>query len=270
MKRSALWWSFACVAVLGTNCSPTTPGSDGGDASADSAVPSDQPPVPDDTGVSRCTATAPTCVDQQVAQLRLYDTVSPADVHAEPSDMSGVFYSYIDARGGGMSATQSFVYARFTSTGLAKVAISDEASFSSLDWDIAFRRYVLRVNSGVGGPSCTEVAQTADGTTFASVTSHDNLAFDTEAYFDQQCQLVPDSSGINSPNTTLATFWQYISCVETTGKVFVVHLRDGRYVKLEVLSYYDPAAQQECNSSGNVPSPNGAGQIRIRWSFLAP
>jgi hypothetical protein len=54
-----------------------------------------------------------------------------------------------------------------------------------------------------------------------------------------------------------------------SGNVFAVRLRDGRAVKLQVTSYYDPAAQETCNATGMVPTPNGAGNVRLRWSFLA-
>ncbi len=260
--RAAL--SGLCFFTL-VACGPGAGGGDAspgdgaaGDASADSAAPR----------APRCSATPPPCTDEQVSGLRLFGTTSPAMITAETAPM-GEFISRVDARGGGMTPTQSFVYARFTPTGLEKVAISDEEAFGSLDWDVAFRRFVIRVNSGVGGPSCVEAGRATPGTEFAAVTSvPPTISYATEEYYTPRCMLVPDGSGIGSPGTVLSTFWTYTSCVEMSGYVYVVHLRDGRHVKLEVLSYYDPEAQQVCNSTGMAPTPNGAGNIRVRWSFL--
>ncbi len=221
-------------------------------------------------GGERCAASAVRCTDQQVMQLRLFETVNAATITAEGSE-GGVFRSLVDARAGGAMTTQSFIYARFTESGLQKVDISDEAAFGSMEWDIAIRRYVIRLNSGVGGPSCVTAARTAPGTDFASLTrAPEGAEYRTEAYFTDTCELVSDGSGIGAPGTALSSFWSYRSCVEMSGNVFAVRLRDGRAVKLQVLSYYDTAAQETCNSTGMVPTPNGAGNVRLRWSFLAP
>lgn len=248
---------------------------------ADARVPSDAPAVVDagavdalaadvQGGGERCAATAVRCTDQQVMQLRLFETVNPAPITEEGNE-GGVFRSLVDARAGGAMATQSFVYARFTESGLQKVDLSDEAAFGSMDWDIAIRRYVVRINSGVGGPSCVTAARTAPGTDFAALTRAPGGAeYRTEGYFTDRCELVSVGSGVGAPGTALSSFWSYRSCVEMSGNVFVVRLRDGRAVKVQVSSYYDPAAQETCNATGMVPTPNGAGNIRLRWSFLAP
>ena len=54
-----------------------------------------------------------------------------------------------------------------------------------------------------------------------------------------------------------------------TKNLFVVHLRDGRYVKLTVLGYYDLPQQAVCDATGKAPTPSGSGNIRIRWAFVA-
>lgn len=216
----------------------------------------------------RCSATPPACTDEQVMTLRLFTTVNPAVVEAETAP-AGEFVTHIDASAGGMTPRQSFVYARFTPTGLEKVNISDEQAFTSLDWDISFRRFVVRLNSGVSGPSCVDGARLTPGVTFASVASApETLSYEPEAYFNASCSLVDDGSGIGSPGTVLSNFWTYGMCVSMNHYVYVLRLRDGRRVKLEVLSYYDPAAQEQCDTVGTVPSPNGAGNLRVRWAFL--
>ena len=50
------------------------------------------------------------------------------------------------------------MYAKFTANGLVKLdTLSDMTALDSMDWDIAFRRYVVRINSGFSGPSCEKV-----------------------------------------------------------------------------------------------------------------
>jgi hypothetical protein len=39
-------------------------------------------------------------------------------------------------------------------------------------------------------------------------------------------------------------------------------------VKLEVLSYYKPESQEQCQETGSAPGSNGSGNIRMRWAFI--
>ena len=208
-------------------------------------------------------------------QLRLFDTVNPDPITEEGA--APQFRSLIDARAGGSSSTRSFIYMSFTDQGLQKRDLSDEAAFTSLDWDIALRRYVLRLNSGVSGPSCVEAARTAPGTSFDALTQVPaNLSWRTEEYFTPpamaggMCTYVPDTSGIGAPGTALSSFWTYQNCVQMTGNVYVVRTRTGRYVKLQVLSYYSPTEQDTCDTMSTVPAQNSAALVRIRWGFIAP
>ncbi len=208
------------------------------------------------------------CIDQSISMLDLFDTASPSAI-TEEGTTAGEFTTLVDATGGGFMPSQSFVYAKFTEAGLTKVAIDDEAAFESSDWDIAFRRYVVRLNSGVSGPSCVQGARTAPGTTFDALASvPTTLTYHVEEYFTSTCEFVPDGSGIGAPGSVLSSFWTYPGCVAMSGYVYVVALADGRHVKLQVLSYYSPAAQASCDTSATVPMPSGAGSIRVRWAFL--
>ncbi|MCY1022724.1 HmuY family protein [Pyxidicoccus sp. MSG2] len=235
---------------------------------------SDDDPVPD-AGVADAGTDAGTqclnevsCKDQSIDKLTLLTTVSTGEVREEQA-AQGEFRTYIDARAGGLTPTMSYTYARFTPQGLAQVSVDDQAALARTDWDIAFRRYYIRVNSGTSGPSCVSVATTPEGTTFESVTAvASTWEFKTEAWYDPACTFSPDDSGLNGPLMRLSTFWTYTSCVQMTGDVFVIRLADGRHVKLEVTGYYDPTPQQVCNETGSVPQPSGSGQLRVRWAFL--
>jgi len=226
---------------------------------------------PDDLGaLPLCEPTTVPCVDESIGLLDLFDVANPAPI-TEEGTAAGEFTTLIDAAGGGMAPSLSFVYARFTDTGLAKVDISDEAAFVSTDWDIAFRRYVFRVNSGVGGPSCVQAGRTAPSTTFDTLTAVPDpttITYRTESYLTATCAIVPDGAGLGAPATALSSFWSYPGCVSMTGNVYVVALRGGRHVKLQVLSYYSPANQTSCDTTMMVSTPSGAGNVRVRWAFL--
>jgi hypothetical protein len=210
------------------------------------------------------------CIDQSFSQLGLFENPSPAGI-TEAQGPDGIFESAINATGGGLEATQSFVYARFTDAGLEKVELGDEDAFVSLDWHIAFRRYVIRLNSGISGPGEVTGARTRPNTEFEALMlppDASEVPYRTEEYFTETCDYVNDGSGIGSPGTALASFWKYQGCVQMTGNVFVLALPGERHVKFQVLSYYSPDKQEVCDATGMVPAPSGAGNVRIRWAFI--
>ncbi len=182
------------------------------------------------------------------------------------------FKSTINATGGGFPPTDSYVYARFTATGLEKVAVSDIAALDSMDWDIAFRRYVIRINSGDSGPSCVAAQVLASGTAYDAVTSVPaNYLPEGDDFLTRApaCAFVDDGSGLgSSPRTYLASFYQYTGCVAMTGRVYVLQTRAGKHVKLTVITYYaTETAQATCDSTGGSGGALG-GTIRVRWQLL--
>jgi hypothetical protein len=235
------------------------------DTSANDAATIDLASPADVEGV--CPPQEVACADNQIQDLSLFKKVNPAAVASE-SDGSG-WISTLDATGGGMSPTQSFLYAKFTANGLEKVNVGDQAALESADWDIAFRRYVIRLNSGVAGPSCVQGGE-IKGKTFTEVDAWPaTIKLASEAYYDAECTLVEDSSGLpNAPATVLAKFWTYKSCVQMTGKTWGLQLADGQRVKLTVDGYYAAAAQDTCNATGAAPQGSVGGKFRLRWAFL--
>lgn len=244
-------------------CGPTPMMVDGGaqpsvDAGADAGVDAGMP--------FRCEATPVTCQDQSILKLDFKSVISNGFTQAEDGGRT-----YLNATAGGLNPTEAYYYLRFTPQGLQRVPLTDEESLTSMEWDIAFRRVIVRINSGVSGPSCVVVGRTAPGTDFDTLTKVPaNLTWRTEEYLTgATCELVPDPSGLPNPATALSSYWSYASCVQTKAlNVYVIHLRDGRYVKFQVISYYETAQQQACNSTGMVPIPSGAGNYRIRWGFI--
>ncbi|MEM9066912.1 MAG: HmuY family protein [Myxococcota bacterium] len=254
--------SFACGDDDGTDFDA----GGGTDAGVDSGMV--------DTGVDaapevRCEPTSSACVDEQIVQLGLFDNIAEGGIENE--DLGTHWRTRIDARGGGFMTSQSYLYLRFTDGGAEKLELSDETAFDSGDWDMAFRRFVMRLNSGVSGPSCVAAGRTAADTDFDTLAAvPDGLAFRTEEYYSTpDCSVVPDGSGLGSPGTALASYWTYRSCVEMTGNVYVVQLPSGRHIKLEVETYYTPEVQVACDRDGMLPpGPSGSGNVQILWAFI--
>lgn len=239
----------------------TTPADAAPDTSADTNAP--------ETVAPGCEPTEPLCTDEQIATLQLSDEASGGDITEEGTE-PGVFITHIDATAGGFNGTLGYTYARFTDNGLEAIALSDEDALDSTEWDIAARRFVLRLNSGVSGPSCVLGGRTAPSTTFDTLTAvPENITLRAEQYFTADgCEYVPDTSGIGGPQTVLSSYWSYGGCVAMTDYVYVVQLASGRHVKLQVLSYYTPEVQETCDKTDAAPTPNGSGNFRIKWAYL--
>jgi hypothetical protein len=210
------------------------------------------------------------CTDESIQKLTLLDQ-EPSDAEVVNDAQTEGFLTELDTTGGGMSPTLPYVYLKFTDKGLEPVALNDEDAFGSTDWDIAARRFVIRLNSGVSGPGYVTAARTEPETKFESVTEvPDDLEYRTEEYFSDDCTLVNDSSGIGSPGTALASFWSYQACVEMTHNVYIIEVDrpEKRHVKFEVMTYYLPDRQKICDETGMVPMPSGAGHMTLRWAFV--
>lgn len=130
---------------------------------------------------------------------------------------------------------------KFTFFSFKTGAQVDHADSATTKWDLAFRSTTIIVNSGTSGPG-TAQAQIVDGI-------FDELA---EAPADGY-KSDDDVSPIGPPpNTSLAIatgsgkgWYTYDGPSQvnkpTAGKVFLVKTSDGRYVKMEILSYYKGA-----------------------------
>src|SRR5262245_16087908 len=103
-------------------------------------------------GTGACMPGTVACSDQVILEPNLQKDITKGLI-TDMADGTG-WISAVDATAGGAFAPtpESYTYAKFTDQGLTKVMISDEMALDSVDWDIAFRRYVIRINSGNSGP----------------------------------------------------------------------------------------------------------------------
>ena len=259
------------LAVL-VACGPTPSGNDAGDTDAGTQDAGNDAGVVDagPAYTAVCTSPiAPACTDQAIPGLLLKKPVGSGLIVTTAID--GGFQSVVDASAGGMTPSESYVYGKFTPTGLTKVMLGDEAALDSMAWDIAFRRYVIRLNGSYSGSSCVGAATLPAGVSYDGLTSEpvgavyklDTFYTDTPA----ACTLVPDPLG--NPSTALSTFYKYTACVETTGLVYVVRTAEGRHLKLTVDAYYSPlSAQTYCNTNHTNTTSFTPANLSLRWAFL--
>ncbi len=235
-------------------CTPGATKKQPGDPTPDGPVCTDAQTVP--------------CRDSAFQALSMKDAIAPGLVQDELVD--GVHETHVDASAGGFqNTTDGWVYGKFTDAGFVKVEILDDDSFESLDWDLAFRRFVIRTNSGTGGPSCVGTADFGPGD-FADDVATADATFRLENFFDDACGLIPDGSGLaTAAGTVMQGYWHYSNenCLQMTDNVYVLQLADGSLVKLQVYAYYAVTAQEECDTTGGT-TPLQSANIRFRWEKL--
>lgn len=220
----------------------------------------------DDTGVdpTACRPQAPSCEDELVLDLSLVDAKSEGDV-SNTADGTG-WRSEVDARAGGLqgASMNPWIYLRFGDDGLERVELDDFEALESEAWHIAAKRFGIRLNSGVSGPSCVAAAPVFD-LDYAAISERPGVIAGLESFYDDACNLLDDGMGLGAPGYLLTPWWTYPGCVATTGTPFVIDLPDGRSLKFVVESYY-ASGQEQCNGDGTMGTD--AGRFVWRWQLL--
>lgn len=243
---------------------PTTSATDGESATGTAA--DDLGSTGADDASSGESGSANDCTDEIITDLGLVSGSVSAGAVTNMPDGSG-WSSVIDATAGGITEapTSPWIYLRFSSDGLQKVELDDFEALESTEWDIAAKRFGIRLNGGVSGPS-TVAAVELPRVTYEDLTAlPDGAVPEVETFYDDSCVLVDDGAGQGAPDYRLTPWWAYTGCVATTAIPFVIELSDGQHVKLVVDSYYG-SGQDECNESGAMGM--GSANYGWRWSYL--
>ncbi len=218
----------------------------------------------DDTAGAEACGTPPSCEDPMALALGFNSGVSEGSVSNEAVE-SG-WRSTVDARAGGIAnaASNAWIYARFTADGLEKVDIDDFESLDSSSWDIAAKRYWVRTNGGVAGPSCVGVSRHQEPFGSLDAEGAQALEITEEAFYDDQCVLQESASGLpQDPLFALDGWWTYPGCVATSLQPFIVTLADTRRIELVLETYYGDG-QDSCNDSGTPGQDSGLQSWRWR------
>jgi len=238
----------------GTSADGTDGASDGSDGTAEIEAACTEP-----TEVS--------CVDDLISDLSLHDDkVSDGDVETTVDGED--FVTVVDASAGGynQAANNPWVYVKFTADGAERVDIDDETALESMDWDMALRRFIVRLNGGSSGPSCVGAAALLESEYDAVTEVPEGIPYALDDYYTSDCTIVNDSSGQpGSPQVAMGAWWSYDSCVKTTSVPHLIQLADGHVMKVRMETYYG-VGQDECNDRG--VGGDDSGVITIRWQML--
>lgn len=186
------------------------------------------------------------CDDAPLADWPLHEDISGEAITATTAD--GVTTIEVEATAGGSQASSDnpFIYLDLA-TG-EKVEVNDVEAFSNTEWDLAFRRTVIRSNGADSGSADVSVAKVID-TTFADVTSAptgDN-AWAQDVYYEQDCTLITDPIGYPvtafnylNPSKSSASWYEYPGLAPTDGEIYVVDVpEESKTYKMEIESWND-------------------------------
>jgi hypothetical protein len=259
MSTFRLFYHSALVATL----SLPVVGCQGDEAAAeptDAPAPAVEPVCTEPVEIS--------CVDEIISDLALHDDLVSEGKVKNKTDGAD-FVTTIDASAGGFGneVNNPWVYVKFTEQGAERVDIDDETALDSMDWDLAARRFILRLNGGSSGPSCVGAFPFLEKKYDELTEAVPDLEYLKDDFYPADCSaLINDSSGLpGSPQVALSAWWTYPGCVSTSRVPFQVQLADGHVIKLVVEQYYGEG-QSDCNQS-NVPGGD-SGQIQLRWTYL--
>lgn len=227
-----------------------------------------------DTDTDTDTASTAICEDPvDVPCDEIYQDLSLHDDRISEGEVATTqdgadFLTTVDATAGGFGqeTEHAWTYIKFTATGAEKLEINDDEALESMDWDIAARRFILRLNGGTSGPSCVGAAAFFESD-YADLTEvPGGLGFVMDDYYDDECGIINDSSGLpGSPQVALAPWWEYPGCVATTDVPFLIQRADGSVLKFAVEQYY-ASGQETCNMNG-TPGQAGA-TYTWRWAWV--
>jgi hypothetical protein len=145
----------------------------------------------------------------------------------------------IDATAGGSMASSKNPFVYLDLINGKKVDVTDVQAQDSPDWDVALKRWQIKINSGDSGPGGVTVAP-IDGKDLAEVTAAPTARFEADRYFDSKCQVQLDAIG--GLGTQLSDWYDYetgTSRITPIKRVYVLKRRDGKgHIKLQILGYY--------------------------------
>ncbi len=193
------------------------------------------------------------CEAARDQMLSAQDKVSTGVVEVVSTD-NGVSTVYIDATAGGsgQSSTNPAIYVNLAE--LTRADITDLASYTDPGWDIALKRYIIRVNGGDSGAGSARVAHLVSKA-FDEVTAADaaSATFRADDYLDSLCMPIEDPAGLpGDPSTAFTGWYSYggTGAVSPNPITFLVYGSDGSSLyKLEIVDYFYTPVGGDRNSA---------------------
>ena len=211
------------------------------------------------TGGSKNTGHVPSaCSGARRQLLSLVDQVSTSTVSILSED-AGERVIYVDATAGGISGGDKNPWVYISLATGAAVGLTDIEAITSSDWDLGFKRFVVRTNGGDSGPGAGgafRVALPWDKVTAATLGQQ---TLPSESWFNAECMLVNVDPDTNDLITTFTGWSVYdeASHVLTAGDfVYITAGADGSLYKVAILDYYS-------TPKGGTGSVAGRYKVRI-------
>jgi hypothetical protein len=209
------------------------------------------------------------CAQERRMDLSLGTEAWDGDAPWTEADGSA-WISTVDASSGGAVDTleEPWLYLRIEDESWSALGLGDLAAEESLEWDLALRRNLIRMNSGSSGPGCVQGLGLV-GQNFELIEElADGLQFFEEAFYTEECQLISDSSGLpDVPRLVLDGWWEDKGCLAMTDMPMLLRPHSGGTLKLVIETYY--AEGQESCDAGEGGASEG-GRFRFRWQWLSP
>jgi hypothetical protein len=189
--------------------------------------------------------------------LSLVDEISTATVSIL-SETATERTLYVDASVGGLNGqdTHPWVYVALA-TGEAAL-VTDLEALSSKAWDLAFKRSVVRTNSGDSGPGQGGAIRIALPWADVDASTLGNKTLPTESWFDEECALELDAS--QNLITTFSGWSEYDEAEHVLSAapdvVFITAAADGSLYKVAIVDYYS-------TPTGTHGSVSGRYKVRV-------
>ena len=172
-------------------------------------------------------------------ELGLVDARSEAAVQVLGSSGSEL-QVYVDASAGGFDSQDMSPWVYLSLATGARVDVGDMEALESADWDIAFKRFVLRNNSGDSGPGQGGALRIALPFDTVNLETLGDRELPTESWFDDDCNLTEDDSG--APVTTFSGWSEYDQAqhvlTPAPDVTYLVSGGSGELYKVAILDYY--------------------------------
>ena len=247
----------ACFSLLAA-CS-STPIDD--DQSAAGATSGGTAGTAGSAGGTTSTPTPRPCSGALRQSLSLVDEVSTATVKtlSETGDERTL---YVDASVGGIDGQDTHPWVYISLATGQSVAVTDLDALDSTAWDLAFKRSVVRTNSGDGGPGIGGAIRIALAWDKVDTSTLGNKTLPIEEWFDEDCTIVKDAT--NNLVTTFSDWSQYdeaLHVLSPADAVYITAGADGSLYKLQILDYYSTA-------TGTHGPATNSGHFKLRVAPL--
>lgn len=204
-----------------------------------------------DGGASFDTPPPRPCSGALKQSLGLVDEVSGGAV-TTVSENGDERVIYVDATAGGIEGQDQHAWVYISLQSGEAVALTDLEALKSKGWDLAFKRFLVRTNSGDSGPGDGGAIRIALDWDEVDASTLGAKQLPVEQWFDDDCML-----GVDETDQLITSFTGWSEYDESThvlnaAKVtYVVAGADGTLYKLAILDYYGTPAGKHGTVAGH-------------------